>query len=403
VAVKVLHAELSRDAEVRRRFLREGYAANVIDHSGVVRVLDDDVTEDGAAFLVMELVEGETLDARCARLSHRLPHAEVVAIARAVLDVLSAAHMNGVVHRDIKPENVFLTLDGAVKVLDFGIAQVRRAPGGSFATMAGATFGTPAFMSPEQALGRSQEVDGRSDVWAVGATIFWALSGRAVHEGTTINEVLVAAATQPAAPLATVVPGVSAELATVVDRALARDRAARWQDAGAMRDALGRASLERSPREMSCSGSRPAGPPHLQASLGAPGTTPWRPERASRARTASVVGAMFLVVAAGVALVRALGGPPAPAASPALGVPSALGVPPAPTPPAPWSVTSPASPAAEPLVPGAPSVASSLPPSSPPVAALPARPLKGPPVPKPSARNIPFPPAAAPSSWLEQR
>ncbi|HWZ91657.1 MAG TPA: serine/threonine-protein kinase, partial [Polyangiaceae bacterium] len=123
VAVKVLHPELAYHSTIRKRFLSEGYAANRVRHPGAVAVLDDGEEADGTAFLVMELLEGRSL---AKLLSERgaLPVAEVVAAALSTLEVLAAAHDNGVVHRDVKPGNIFATLDGKIKLLDFGIAQV---------------------------------------------------------------------------------------------------------------------------------------------------------------------------------------------------------------------------------------------------------------------------------------
>jgi serine/threonine protein kinase len=160
-AVKVLHAELSMREDVRTRFLREGYAANSFKHPGAVAVLDDDIAEDGSAFLVMELLEGDGLDAVWKRSGRCLPPRAVLVIGYQLLDVLAAAHAKGVDHRDIKPQNLFLTEDGTIKVLDFGIARVRDAvASGVLATHTGILLGTPAFMAPEQALGESTEVDG---------------------------------------------------------------------------------------------------------------------------------------------------------------------------------------------------------------------------------------------------
>jgi eukaryotic-like serine/threonine-protein kinase len=205
-AVKVLHSELSVNPEVRTRFLREGYAANSVGHDGVVRVSDDDVSQDGAAFLVMELLEGESLEERRTRAGGRLGEDEVLSVADQLLDVLIAAHAKGVVHRDLKPENVFLTRIGIVKVLDFGIARLKELSSTSRATRTGTSMGTPAFMPPEQARGVWEEVDARSDLWAVGATMFSLLSGAEVHTGRTGNEILIAAATKPAPSLASVMP-----------------------------------------------------------------------------------------------------------------------------------------------------------------------------------------------------
>ena len=240
IALKVLHLPLSVDAGLCRRFKREGYAANAVNHPGVVRVLDDDVTEDGAAFLVMELLEGETAAMRAERLGGRLPLQDVLAIMDGVLDVLAAAHAAGVVHRDIKPENIFFTDERVVKVLDFGIARLQS---GSNAHATAAAMGTPAFMPPEQALGRMDQVDQLSDVWAAGATMYTLLSGRLVHELETANEVLIAAATRPAGSLAHAAPDVPLEIVEVVDCALAFDKASRWSSARAMQRQLRQAGM----------------------------------------------------------------------------------------------------------------------------------------------------------------
>ncbi len=236
VAVKILHSGLAIEPDLRARFLREGYASNSVGHPGTVRVLDDDTTEDGALFLVMELLDGETLDARWERSHHKLGVREVVTLVSELLDVLAAAHAKGIVHRDIKPENLFLTREGKVKVLDFGVARLREAS--ATRTGSGAVFGTPAFMPPEQALGRVDEVDALSDVWAVGATAFLLLSGRFVHEAATAAEFVVRAATLKAPPLTSVAPEVPGPVAHVIDRALAFDKDDRWASASAMRDAL---------------------------------------------------------------------------------------------------------------------------------------------------------------------
>src|SRR5580700_4775771 len=111
-AIKMLHAELSMRENIRTRFLREGYVANSVEHPGAVAVLDDDVAEDGSAFVVMELLDGAPVDAVWEKHGKRVPVAVVVAIGDALLDVLAAAHAKGVVHRDIKPANLFLTSDG---------------------------------------------------------------------------------------------------------------------------------------------------------------------------------------------------------------------------------------------------------------------------------------------------
>src|SRR5262249_20054409 len=151
VAIKILHPEMAAWPDVGARFLREAYAANAIDHPGVVSVLDDDMTEDGAPFLVMDLLDGETFEGRRKREGGRLVAGEVAWLGDQVLDVLIAAHEKGVIHRDIKPENLFLGRDGRVRVLDFGIARIVERVESASATALGSTMGSPAFMPPEQA------------------------------------------------------------------------------------------------------------------------------------------------------------------------------------------------------------------------------------------------------------
>ena len=237
-AIKVLHPELTAHSHIRSRFFREGRVANTVQHPGAVSVLDEDEDESGAVFLVMELLDGESLDSRASRSGGRLPVEEVLAIADQLLDVLVAAHDKGVVHRDLKPENVFLTRDGQVRVLDFGIARLRELSTQSNATRDGSMMGTPAYMPPEQARGLWDEVDARADLWAVGATMFALITGRPVHEGRTTNEVLVHAVTQTATPLTEAMPGVPEPVSQLVDRALAFEKADRWPDAKTMQNAL---------------------------------------------------------------------------------------------------------------------------------------------------------------------
>jgi serine/threonine-protein kinase len=239
VAVKILHREISMDSSVRARFVREGYVANSVGHRLAVSVDDDDVTDDGSAFLVMELLEGETVEARWDRLGQRLPIGDVLNVVDQLLDVLAAAHDKGIIHRDIKPENLFLTRDGQLKVLDFGIARVREISAESTsATRPGGLLGTPAFMAPEQASGRWSDIDPRTDVWAVGATMFTLLSGQWVHEADTPNEILGHAMLTRARSLGTLRDDLPPKLVSIVDKALSYQQSDRWAGARAMRAAL---------------------------------------------------------------------------------------------------------------------------------------------------------------------
>ncbi len=244
-AVKVLHPDIARIPELRQRFLREGYAANRVEHPGAVKVLDDDVVADGpdaeAAFLVMELLEGVSLEERI-RNGPPIGERELLVLLRALLDVLEVAHAAGVVHRDLKPENIFLLrpAEGAdpdkpkVKILDFGLARMSEGR----QTIAGLAIGTPSYMPPEQAAGRVVEIDHRADLFALGATAFRIRAGRTVHPASNPLEIVLKMAKEPAPPLASVTKGVSPVVAAVVDRALAFEKVNRWADAAAMRAAV---------------------------------------------------------------------------------------------------------------------------------------------------------------------
>ncbi len=238
-AIKMLKIDAPLAKSAQSRFVREGYVANSVGHPGAVSILDDDVTEDGAAFIVMELLDGAPLD-RVLRTgpAPALPVRAVLSVGVQVLDVLAAAHAKGIVHRDIKPQNLFVTREGAVKVLDFGVARLRDKLSRVDTTESGVMMGTPAFMPPEQALGKNDEISAETDIWAVGATLFFMLSGLFVHEGATGQELVVRSATTPARSLATVAPRVPKGLVAIVDRALAFEKSARWSSASEMRDAL---------------------------------------------------------------------------------------------------------------------------------------------------------------------
>jgi eukaryotic-like serine/threonine-protein kinase len=240
VAIKVLNGAFARQTRARERFLREGLVANRVGHPDTVHVLDSQQTPEGRLLLVMELLHGQTLRRRCEAAGGRLELQEVLPIADQVLAVLAAAHAQGIFHRDIKPDNIFLTTDCCVKVLDFGVAAVRdEASQDASITQSGTTLGTPAFMAPEQARGRQAQVDGRTDIWALGATLFFCLTGRRVHEGAvTANEALIFAATQRAPAISRFCPELANDVGKVIDRALAFAPRERWPSADAMRAGL---------------------------------------------------------------------------------------------------------------------------------------------------------------------
>jgi serine/threonine protein kinase len=244
-AIKVLHPHLHDVAELRKRFLREGPIGSALAAvgplcEGLPQVYESGVSEDGAPFLVMELLDGETVFDRMAR-EGVLPVDDVLLIAHKVLDVLVVAHAFGIVHRDLKPENVHVGRDARIKVLDFGIARVDALPEGTgelpekTLTKTGVLMGSFEYMAPEQATGQTQEIDGRTDLFALGATMFRLLSGRYVHGEFEGALLLLAAARRPAPPLASVAPHVPAPVCRVVDIALAFQKDARYPDAATMR------------------------------------------------------------------------------------------------------------------------------------------------------------------------
>ncbi len=237
-AIKMLHPELSMREGFRQRFLREGYAANSVKHPGVVAVVDDDVTEDGSAFLVMELLIGTSVHELAKAHGKRLSIPAASAVLDQLLDALAAAHAAGIVHRDIKPANLFITKDGTLKVLDFGIARVREGlTGETSATGTGVLLGTPGFMAPEQAKGDQDAIDARTDLWAAGATFFTLVSGKLVHSGGNAAQLMVSAATTMARSVRAVAD-VPPDIAGVIDRALDFDVQSRWSSATEMQRAL---------------------------------------------------------------------------------------------------------------------------------------------------------------------
>jgi serine/threonine protein kinase len=238
VAIKMLHRRAALSETQLFRFHREGYVANRVDHPGVVEIFDDDVAEDGTAFLVMEFLSGRTIAELAKERGDCLSTIEVLDYADRLLDVLVAAHAKRILHRDIKPENLFVTTDGDLKVLDFGIARITEPSLGWAGTVDGTMLGTPAFAPPEQARGRIEDIDARSDVWAVGATMFTLLTGRHVHQAGTPAEQFGLAMSSSAPSLGEFLKDAPAALVALVDRALAYEREERWPSAAAMQHAV---------------------------------------------------------------------------------------------------------------------------------------------------------------------
>jgi serine/threonine-protein kinase len=233
-AVKVLHPALAQDAELVRRFLNEARAASAICHPNIVEVLDAGGTPDGAPYILMEFLEGVSLQKRLADRGP-VPLPRVLDIADQAGSALVAAHAAGIVHRDLKPENLFLVPDAhapngeRVKVLDFGIAKIclSSGSGGTVRTRTGMIIGSPAYMSPEQCKD-SADVDVRSDVYSFATILYEMLSGRTPHVAATGTELLFLHLTKTPPPLRELAPQVPANVDAVIMRGLAREREERF-------------------------------------------------------------------------------------------------------------------------------------------------------------------------------
>jgi eukaryotic-like serine/threonine-protein kinase len=200
VAIKVLKAELSQDADVVNRFFTEARATAAVRHAGIVEIFDCDLHRSGRAFIVMEYLVGEDLAHRLARAGGFVGDLPTLrSIGRQLASALAAAHGVGIVHRDLKPENVFLVGQGAptVKVVDFGIAKLLFADGDHSQTRTGNILGTPLYMSPEQARG-AKTIDHRADIYALGCVLFEMLTGRPPFMRKGPAEVIVAHLHEPA-------------------------------------------------------------------------------------------------------------------------------------------------------------------------------------------------------------
>jgi serine/threonine-protein kinase len=250
VAIKVLPPELAFRDEVRRRFLREAQTAAQLNHPNIIPIYSVD-ERGGLVFFVMAYVEGASLAARLARGPLVLEEARRILCD--VADALAYAHARGVVHRDIKPDNILLEhATGRPLVTDFGIARAAEADGHLTAT--GIAVGTPAYMSPEQALG-DRELDGRSDIYSLGVVAYQILSGELPHRANNTPAMMMKHISEVPRPLKALRPDVPPALAAAVERALAKRPEERWGSANAFRDAIeGRAWEEAGSRKQEAGG-----------------------------------------------------------------------------------------------------------------------------------------------------
>ncbi|MEZ4300530.1 MAG: protein kinase [Polyangiaceae bacterium] len=247
VAVKLLLRQHQPNEEIRERFKQEAHILARLNNPHIVRVFDYGETSAGVPYIAMELLEGETLGARLQRL-RTLPVAFVTQIIGQVASALATAHASGVVHRDIKPENIFLSSIGGdtfVKLIDFGIAKAPPSDQLSLSTMTGQILGTPTHMSPDSMFG-SKDVDGRADVWGLGALAYEALTGQRPFQGKSFPEVVIATDKGVFVKPTTLQPGLPDAIDAWTSRALSRDRDTRFasvtEAAVAFKEAAGRPS-----------------------------------------------------------------------------------------------------------------------------------------------------------------
>ncbi len=224
VAVKVLHAKLTADPEAVQRFMKEAKTTSMVHHVGLVRVFDFGQLPDGAAYMMMEYLEGESLRARLATVN-KLEVVDSLRITRQIAAALAAAHEKGIVHRDLKPENVLLCPDPETpsgeraKVLDFGIAKVIEPDGEVMKTTTGAILGTPTYMSPEQCRGVGNVTE-KADVYSLGAMLYQMISGRPPFVGQGAGDLIAMHIIETPTPLRELMPGVSPDVETLVHQML---------------------------------------------------------------------------------------------------------------------------------------------------------------------------------------
>ena len=311
VAIKLLRPELTGSPDLLTRFVNEARAASAIRHPSIIEVIDFGQTDDGQAYLVMELLEGESLATRL-QSRGRLAEGEAVRITCGIASALSAAHAKGIIHRDLKPDNVFLIADPDLgeraKVLDFGIAKLADMASQA-QTQTGALMGTPLYMAPEQARSAAS-IDHRADLYSLGCILYELLTGKPplVAEGT--GEIIALHMfTQPDPP-STLVPGITPALESIVMRLLDKEPAARFGSAADLSDALASA--------YGTTSVRPATPPVPTSSQPAVAAAPSimaPPRRPHASRLPLVAAGVTLAVGGIVAIVIALSGDDHPAAA----------------------------------------------------------------------------------------
>jgi serine/threonine-protein kinase len=344
VAIKVLHAGVAATAEAVARFEREAQAAGRIGSEHIVEVLDLGNLPNGDRYMVMEFMDGDSLSARI-RARGRLTPGETYPILHQLLEALAAAHGAGIIHRDLKPDNVYLlkTRGGKqdfVKLLDFGISKFNQLSGdsGFSMTRTGAVMGTPYYMAPEQAKG-SRELDHRVDLYAAGVILYEAVTGEVPFNADTFNELLFKIVLEAARPVEQLVPNIDPAFAAIVNKSMAREPAARFQNAREFQQALEQWAAGAGPQLAASLNASTAGAARLAtatppngalgtgqyaatnsgshtlgtgtpgnwANTGAPGTTAVVPKKSNTGVIAALAIVAVFVIGGGAALALTLG------------------------------------------------------------------------------------------------
>jgi serine/threonine protein kinase len=241
VAIKVLHADVARDAVAVERFKREYETATEMNHPNIVKVIEFGLTPDGMSFMTMEYLEGEELG-HLLRREGKVEAARLMRVAAQLALGLDYAHSFGFIHRDLKPDNIFLCKGAAgdtVRILDFGSVKLQMETGPKL-TAFGTTLGSPYYMSPEQAMGK-QDVDQRTDVFALAAILYECVTGKIAFEAGNIAQILMKIINQSPTPPSQLVPGLPPAVDDVVDKGLRKDKTKRYGDASSLANAFGQA------------------------------------------------------------------------------------------------------------------------------------------------------------------
>jgi tRNA A-37 threonylcarbamoyl transferase component Bud32 len=279
VAIKILHPQIAQKADTLRRFEREAQAAGRIGSKHIIEVLDLGELHDGSRFMVMEFLEGTTLDQRI-RSKGRLTPEDATPIIAQLLEGLGAAHDAGIIHRDLKPANIFLTKSRGVadfvKILDFGVSKFNVLNEEMSMTSTGAVLGTPYYMSPEQAKG-SRQVDPRSDLYAVGVILYECITGQVPFSAETFNELIFRIVLESPPPVESFVPNLDPAFTALIHKAMAREANDRFQTAAEFRMAILKWAEAASagpvlPSALGLGGPMPGGPKPGGPALGVGGT-----------------------------------------------------------------------------------------------------------------------------------